>query len=235
MRLSILVLLLTAVLAVALAASQARNGRPSVAKLTGLEPDAKLLQPINLYWAKQSIIGYMNGQYDDDMSSLLNSWLTYWNGRKPVGKWDTVVFDIDDTILSTYPEMVAQDFGYIPKLNHDSVMAAAYPVIPETQMLYQRLIQLGYKIVFLTGRHQDVVNATVLNLERAGFPQYAQLIVRSPDQYNMTAQLFKQGQRAILTKQGYNIVGTIGDQWSDINGDYTGYRMKVINYGYYII
>jgi len=231
----VFIIIVVLALAGAALAAPLRTTNAGKPKLTGLEPEAKLLRPVNLFWAKQAIIAYMNGQYDDDMSTLLSSWLLYWNNRSPVGKRDTVVFDIDDTILSTYPEMLDQDFGYIPKLNHDSVMAAAYPAIPETQMLYDRLVELGYKVVFLTGRRIDTVNATMLNLDRQGFSAYERLIVRMPDQFNMTAQVFKSQERTKLAKEGYNIVGSIGDQWSDINGDFTGYRMKVINYGYYIV
>jgi len=38
-----------------------------------------------------------------------------------------------------------------------------------------------------------------------------------------------------LATQGYNIVGAIGDQFSDITGNNVGYAMKVINYCYIIV
>jgi len=192
-------------------------------------------RPMNLFYAKQAIIAYKtSGQWADDQNLLLAQWLAFFNGRSPVGKKDAVVFDVDDTVLSTYSEMIAQDFGYIPKLNNKSVTAAAYPPIAETQMLYNQLLNLGYKIIFLTGRRDYNLAPTKLNLQRANFPAYEMLIVRSPSQYNLTALDFKSGMRAQLVAQGYSIIGTIGDQWSDIDGNNSGYRMKVVNPCYFI-
>jgi len=37
-----------------------------------------------------------------------------------------------------------------------------------------------------------------------------------------------------LTNQGYEIVGTVGDQWTDLNGPYSGIQIKLPNYLYEI-
>lgn len=92
----------------------------------------------------------------------------------------------------------------------------------------------GYTIVFLTGRNNNVENATIANLHQQGFVKYERLISRLPQEYHLTAYEYKSARRARLAQEGFNIVGCIGDQLSDINGDNAGYRMKVPNYCYYI-
>lgn len=191
-------------------------------------------RPINLYWAKKNIIAYRSGgQYDDDMNALTAQWWAYFKGRA-VGPNDTVVFDIDDTVLSSYPEMVSLDFAYIAKFDQEFQEAANASAIPQTQLFYNQLLEKGYKIVFLTGRREPSRPATKLNLERQKFGTYSELILRAEDEYALTAQVYKSNERAELVKKGYKIVGAIGDQWSDISGNNVGYRMKVINHCYYI-
>jgi len=106
--------------------------------------------------------------------------------------------------------------------------------IPQTRQFYQALLALNYKIVFLTGRRDTTLNATIGNLELQGLSNYTQLIVRDPAEYPLTAYKYKSARREQLAQQGWNIVGCIGDQLSDIDGDYAGYRMKVPNPCYYI-
>lgn len=78
-------------------------------------------------------------------------------------------------------------------------------------------------------------DATAKNLEEQGLGTYRELILRSSEYYHVTAQVFKTAMRTRLVEQdGLEIVGAAGDQWSDINGDYTGYQMKVINHCYFI-
>lgn len=68
-------------------------------------------------------------------------------------------------------------------------------------MLYNRLLELNYSIIFLTGRKEPFRNATILNLKRENLGTYARLILRSPDQYGMTAQEFKSKERAKLVQE----------------------------------
>jgi predicted secreted acid phosphatase len=126
------------------------------------------------------------------------------------------------------------DFGYIPKLWDEWLFSLNATAIPQTRQFYQNLVASGYRIVFLTGRNDYVQNATIANLAEQGFTIFDRLITRSPSEYKLTAYEYKSARRAQLSKFGFNIVGSIGDQLSDINGDYAGYRMKVPNYCYYI-
>jgi len=64
-------------------------------------------RPINLAVAKAQIIAYYSsGMYEDDLSDSVDRWQKHFTNRT-VGPKDLVVFDIDDTVLSNYPTMVA--------------------------------------------------------------------------------------------------------------------------------
>lgn len=47
--------------------------------------------------------------------------------------------------------------------------------------------------------------------------------------------MYKSAKRAELVKAGYRIVGNIGDQWSDVLGEFVGWRtFKLPDPMYYI-
>lgn len=145
------------------------------------------------------------------------------------------VFDVDETSLSGYEQMLSIGFGYVAKLNHEWILEASAPAIPQTLQLYKQLRAAGFKVIFLTGRSVDEADATALNLERAGFNGFETLITRQPSERNMTAVEYKSLKRSqLVEKEGYNIVGCVGDQWSDLQGPYTGFKVKLPNYIYWL-
>ena len=60
------------------------------------------------------------------------------------------------------------------------------------------------------------------------------MITQREDEQNLTASEFKSKKRTELTNEGYIIVGTVGDQWTDLEGPYTGIKIKLPNYLYEI-
>ena len=96
------------------------------------------------------------------------------------------------------------------------------------------LLQRCYRIAFLTGRSHVVADITATNLKRVGYDKYDVLITRSDAELNVTAAVFKTNRRAELTQQGFNIVANFGDQWSDVSGDCSGFRVKLPNYIYLV-
>ena len=52
------------------------------------------------------------------------------------------------------------------------------PVLPETLKLYNKLLGLGIKIVFLTGRTVSQTDVTVENLKKAGYQTWEKLILK---------------------------------------------------------
>ena len=117
---------------------------------------------------------------------------------------------------------------------NEYVLEGSAPVLPETQRLFKKLISLGIKPVFLTGRTEDQRAITVTNLRRQGYSGWMDLLLK-PVGLNATAIAYKSGERQKLQDAGFVIVGNIGDQWSDILGAPEGARnFKLPDPIYYI-
>ena len=69
---------------------------------------------------------------------------------------------------------------------------------------------------------------------QAGYTGFDTLLTQRADEQNLKSQEFKSKKRAELTQQGYEIIGTVGDQWTDLNGPYSGIQIKLPNYLYEI-
>ena len=184
--------------------------------------------------AKERVIAYYeSGAYTSELNRLVDNAIDYF---QCIPKTDnaTIIFDVDDTVLSDYPDLKSISFGYIPKLSHQWVLEADLPAIKPVKKLYDYLVGRGFQIIFLTGRHHDEYEPTIKNLIREGFNTFEKLITRSPEEKKLTARTYKSARRKQLTQQGYAIVGCIGDQWSDLKGGNCGYTLKLPNYHYTI-
>lgn len=58
------------------------------------------------------------------------------------------------------------------------VANATAPALPEVLELYEKLLSLGIKVVFITGRHDDEEAATVKNLRSAGYHTWEKLVLK---------------------------------------------------------
>ncbi|XP_058111105.1 acid phosphatase 1-like [Magnolia sinica] len=98
------------------------------------------------------------------------------------------------------------------------------------------LIDGGYKVILLTGRDEETLGApTIENLHNQGFVGYERVILRSSAYKGQSAVSFKSEMRRQLVAEGYRIRGNIGDQWSDLLGDYLGDRtFKLPNPMYFV-
>ncbi|XP_004963522.1 stem 28 kDa glycoprotein [Setaria italica] len=180
----------------------------------------------------------LGGHYRQDSGDVVDEAVAYAEGLKLGGKGKEVwVFDTDETTLSNLPYYATDGFGtkpYNATSFNEYVMEGSAPVLPETQRLYNKLISLGIKPVFVTGRTEDQRAITVANLRREGYSGWMKLMLK-PVGYNGTAIGFKSGERQKLQDAGYVIVGNIGDQWSDILGAPEGARtFKLPDPLYYI-
>lgn len=191
-------------------------------------------QPLNLTIAKERVEKYYEcGQYDEDLQRIINQAMRHFK-RIPSNKKATIIFDIDDTVLSDYADAKSISFGYVPKLSHEWVLRADAPAIQQTKRLYDYLVKRNFMIIFLTGRKHNEYDATIKNLKKQGFVKFEKLIVRQKDEEVLTAENFKTAHRRKLRREGYRIVGCIGDQWSDLRGGNSGYTVKLPNVRYFI-
>lgn len=151
-------------------------------------------------------------------------------GRKPA-----LVLDIDETSLSNYAELLQADFAYNPRQWDAWVRRAEAPAIPGTLRLYRIARQRGVAVFFITGRPESERRATEENLRRDGYTQWAGLIMRSPAQAKLPAQVYKAAARKKIQECGYRIVVNVGDQRSDLDGQPAAeFSVKLPDPFYYI-
>jgi acid phosphatase len=159
--------------------------------------------------------------YTHDLDLQANRAIAFLHRRAahiPAGEKLTLIFDIDETTLSNYEEMVGADFGYDNTRFNDWVNSAKAPVIPGTLRIFKEAQQLGVSVIFLTGRPESQRAVTEQNLHAQGFDKWQELILRPPDQANATALAYKSAARARVVAEGYKIILNVGDQWSDLRG-----------------
>jgi acid phosphatase len=146
-----------------------------------------------------------------------------------------LVLDIDETALSNYKQMAAQDYGYVPRAFdawEDSAQATA---IPGTLRLYQEAQRLGVSVFFITGRGEAHRAATEQNLKSQGYTNFAGLTLRSPAQSGESTIEYKSGARKTIADAGYHIILNVGDQFSDLKGSpQAEFSVKLPNPFYYL-
>lgn len=129
-----------------------------------------------------------------------------------------MVFDIDETSLSNYPQMLKADFAYDSKVFDAWVQSAQAPAISGSLRVYREAQRLGVSIFFITGRHEDERDATERNLREQGFENWQQLTLRPALGGSQSTTDYKSAARQQVVAQGYRIVLNVGDQWSDLKG-----------------
>ena len=196
-------------------------------------------QLMNLSTAKDSVKDYYeSGKYDAEMNEVLKDAKEKFGKieiKKSVSGGSVVIFDVDETALNNYGLAKLMDFGYVYDLNKKWNEELQAPAIKQTQELYFYLLNKGIKIIFLTGRNSSEYEVTYKNLIQTGYTKFDTLITQRADEQNLKSLEFKSKKRTELTKQGYEIIGTVGDQWTDLNGPYSGIQIKIPNYLYEII
>jgi acid phosphatase len=184
--------------------------------------------------------GYMTrGQYGRDLSSVMDQVAAYVDTVEADGDGlDAWILDIDDTCLSNLLYYEAKQFGaYDPSAFKTWASKGACPGIPAVLELFATLQAKGFKVFLLSGRDEETLaTCTSENLESEGFLGYERLIMRSPEYRGQSSSVFKSAMRKrLVEEEGYRIRGNVGDQWSDLQGDYVGDRVfKIPNPMYYV-
>ncbi|MCF8241402.1 MAG: HAD family acid phosphatase [Melioribacteraceae bacterium] len=187
---------------------------------------------VNLSVSKQIVKEYYkSGKYSEELNEIVNDVKSQFNWF-PFEENSTVVFDVDDTVISGYGYAEHMDFGYEPESWYQWIRDEKCEEIPEMKKLYNFFISKGTKIVFLTGRDQKVYQPTYENLIKDGFTEFDTLICRPENDNHRSSAEYKQEEREILTGKGYKIIATIGDQEGDLEGKNTGIKIKLPNYLY---
>lgn len=207
-------------------------------------------EPINLDFVKQQAQAYYDDGYQQDLAAVgaTAQWWIKW--RAPQVTKPALVLDIDETSLSNWPEIKANDFGYIadgpcrPPKGPFGALAwdrtAQAKAIGPTLELFKFARSIGVSVFFITGRHEIERAATARNLLRAGYVDahgrngWIDLRMERNGEKPASAADFKAPQRAKIENSGYDIIANVGDQESDLSGGYAEKTFKLPNPFYYI-
>jgi predicted secreted acid phosphatase len=191
-----------------------------------------------------------SGQYDRDLAAAVRPaevWLAQQAKRK--GKL-AIVLDIDETSLSNWPVINADDFGFIPAgpcdLSKSDLpqgpcgwlvwinQARDQPIAP-TLELYRQARKQGIAVFFVTGRPESLRNASERNLRAAGYDGWSALVMNPGNLPRLhSAADYKAPARKKIAGQGYTIVLNMGDQDSDLAGGCAERKVKLPNPFYYV-
>ncbi len=189
---------------------------------------------VNLSFVKDAVISYHeSGNFNRDAEQSVNEAIAQFDKITP-SEMSVVVFDVDETALSNYEYNKDWDFGYVAKYFDMWIDSAKAPPVAEVLNLYNYLVDKNFRIVFLTARKENQFDATYRNLVSAGFTKFDTLIVKDKKYSGLSSEIFKTDKRIQLKEKGYIIEGTVGDQWSDLNGAYHGIQVKIPDYQYFI-
>jgi hypothetical protein len=139
---------------------------------------------------------------------------------RKAGEKLAMVLDVDETSLSNYCEMKREDYGFLSAMfNEWEVSSAADMPVPGTLRLFNKARAAGVEVFFITGRPDEQRAATAKNLDAAGYKGWKGLGLRVGPQMTMGTAAFKSEERKKIVDAGYRIVMSVGDQWSDLNGE----------------
>jgi predicted secreted acid phosphatase len=202
---------------------------------------------LNIDKHKKQLRAYHAGSYNDDIKLVLDDALAYVLSRADKVTRPAVVLDIDETSLTNWPDIDADDFGFIgggacplrPTLPCGFsawVDKARAKAIGPTLKFFNAVREKHVAVFFVTGRHDSQRRVTIRNLRRAGFGDWTRLLTRPDDDKAKTIVPFKSGERAKIESgaRRYTIIATIGDQQSDLDGGHAECTFKVPNPFYFI-
>jgi len=208
----------------------------------------QMSRPLNIGELKLQVRFYAcSGAYDSDIAKVLADTRAYVKSRAAEVARPAIVLDIDETALSNFPVILANDFGYIPNGKCDDLpkgpcgvntweLSGRAEAIAPTLALFRAARAHNVAVFFITGRHASDLRRekTAENLKKAGYEGWSGLVLRPGDAGHMSTSQYKSGERAKIAAQGYTIIANVGDQQSDLAGGYAERAYKLPNPFYFI-
>ncbi|MDJ0616469.1 MAG: HAD family acid phosphatase [Calothrix sp. MO_192.B10] len=191
------------------------------------------------------LIDYHNsGKYDEDLNragELAIDHIKNMTCAEIEVKSPAITLDIDETTLSNDWNLVNPANPY----NADSwdkwVAQACAPAIPKTLELFDLAKERNIDIFFITGRHPEQKQITEDNLTKSGYQGWNEIFTEprfsEKNQFLVfpEAATYKTAARWSLIQRGYRILLNMGDQYSDIKGDFADMTVKLPNPFYFIV
>jgi predicted secreted acid phosphatase len=143
-----------------------------------------------------------------------------------------IVFDVDETALSNYSAIDLDNFTFGDNSKAEATNEIG-KAIPPTLALYKLAQKKGIATFFITGRGEAVRDHTAHNLQREGFTNYNELVLK-PTGFTGTTVDYKSGARKAIEAKGYRIVASVGDQYSDLAGGHEAAAFKLPNPFYFL-
>ncbi len=197
---------------------------PSIAQ------DMKRQEPANVGDAKIAATEYYkSGAYQREVAAVIAQARSWIRERAPQVSKPAIVLDIDDTALTNWQVIQANDFGRVfggpcrelPKGPCGWVawdLRARIPALMPTRELFKEARAAKVEVFFISGRDEPQRAATRINLRSQGYGDYRGLYMPAKAQHFASAADFKAPQRQKIEAAGYTIIANIGDQPSDLAG-----------------
>ncbi len=203
-------------------------------------------EELNVDKVKRLLLDYHARYYEIDMAAVFDAARAFIEQNATQWERPALVLDIDETSLTNWPNLLADNFGFIDSGACDALpngpcgftqwvlKASARPVEP-ARKLFEAAKAKNIAVIFITGRHDNVRDATILNLDHAGFEGWAELRTRPNRDDLKTVAEYKTAERMKVEAEGYTIIANVGDQLSDVTGAPAGKCVfKVPNPFYFI-
>ena len=185
-----------------------------------------------------------------------------WDHKRGDDRHKAIVLDVDDTTLTTWNYEIASNWAYNPATNGQYVMDQKFPATPGMVAMVNRAAHEGYAVFFITGRPTSQEAATLGNLTSDGigvdagyptpttlpdgtdglftkpdvadYPDYLKTACANDPNGKCTTIDYKSATRAFIESQGFDVVASFGDQYSDLKGGYADRTFKMPNPNYFL-
>jgi len=211
------------------------------AQLPARQPSAGAVP--NVYDTQRAVAQYVDsGRYQADVGGVVAQARAWLEQRAPVVAKPAIVIDVDDTALSNWPAYRVNGWVRISRGDCDletgpcSIPAwyrmARAPALPAPLELVRRAHDLGVAVFFITGRSEDLRDATERNLREQGY-DFERVILRQNGTFASAVE-FKAPARCALEREGFRIILALGDQQSDLDGGCVERGFKLPNPVYFL-
>jgi predicted secreted acid phosphatase len=206
--------------------------------IIGLLMGHAIAEPVNLSVAKKQLIRYHDsGQYEQDVEkAIFNATQLLKNNLSSATLQQrrkmAVVFDIDETVLSNYPSMLALNFGGTWTMINQTMYRISPVCLKASLQLYQWLSSQGVALFFITARPEAFRADTEKQLNQLGYHGWHYVYMYP--KHARTVGMYKFKIRRMLKEKGFTIIANIGDQRVDFVGG-IGMSVKIPNPFYEIL
>jgi hypothetical protein len=167
------------------------------------------------------------GRIAAEATDFLDQWLA--TCRTLADCRPAVVFDIDETLLSSYATFSRYDFAPTSAAKSRGQARCQQSRISEVAALFAHARELGVAVVIITGRSERSRATTSACLRERGITGWTRLVMRTTAQRATSAASYKASARGSLEGEGYDIALSIGDQFSDVAGGHFAHGFVLPN------